>query len=166
MFKWIGCILIMLASGGIGFSKSKELQKHLDELEELKKLFYLIKSELTYTKAPFEEIFDKIVKKVNVPYKEWLTKLGEKLCRKESGSFWEIWCNSIDENLQKCELKEDELEALKNVGKNLEYIENIELYLEQLEYNTQHTREEYRSKQKLCQSMGIMGGIFLVILLL
>lgn len=164
MMKWIGYILILAACSGMGFSKSYEMKQHLDELEEVKKLFYLLKSELQYTRAPFAEVFDKIGNKTNEPYKTWLLKLSQSINDKRAGTFWEIWCTSI-ENLKECRLKEDELEELKNVGKNLEYFESLDLFIEQLEYKINQTRENYRSKRKLCQSMGIMVGIFLVILL-
>ena len=166
MLKGIGCLLIICACSGIGFTKSKELQNHLYTLEELKKLFCLLRSELQYTHAPFAEVFSKISTKTSTPYKEWLSKLSHRLSEKTQGTFWEIWCLSINEDLIEANLKEDELEDLKNVGKNMEYIESLDLFIEQMEYQIKHTREAYRSKRKLCQSMGIMGGIFLVILLL
>lgn len=166
MFKWIGSLLIIAACSGIGISKSQEMQRHLEELEELKKLFYLLRSELQYTRAPFAEVFEKIGKKTKAPFGAWLLCLCQRLRDKATGSFWEIWCTSIVEDLQECRLKEDEIEELKNVGKNLEYMESMDLYIEQMEYKIKNTRETYRSKRKLCQSMGIMGGIFLVILLL
>ena len=166
MLKLIGSILIITATTGIGFSSSKELQNHLNTLEELKKIFCLLSSELQYTHAPFAEVFSKISIKTSMPYREWLSNLSQRLMNKTRGSFWEIWCLSIAEDLNKTNLKEDELEELKNVGKNMEYIQSLEIYIEQLEYRIKNTREVYRSKRKLCQSMGIMGGIFLVILLL
>lgn len=166
MLKLIGSILILAACSGIGFSKSQEMKQHLDELEELKKLFYLLRSELQYTRAPFAEIFVKVGQKINNPYKEWILQLSNRIANKNGSSFWEIWYTSITEDLQKSRLKEEDLEELKQVGKNLEYIESIDLYIEQMEYKIKHTRESYRSKRKLSQSLGIMGGIFLVILLL
>lgn len=166
MHKWIGYILIIVACSGIGFSKSRELQCHLNELEEVKKLFCLLKSELQYTRAPFAELFEKVGRKMEEPFKTWLLKLALRLKQKEVGSFWEIWCLSIAEDLQNSRLKEDELEELKHVGKSLEYMESLDLYIEQMEYKINNTREVYRSKRKLCQSMGVMGGIFLVILFL
>lgn len=150
----------------MGFAKSNDLQNHLNELEEIKKLFYLFRSELQYTKAIFAEVFEKVSRKTKEPYSTWLQCLCQRLLKKDVQSFWEIWCLSIEENLQQANLKEDELEELKNIGKNLEYIESLDLFIEQLEYKIKNTREAYRTKQKLCKSMGIMIGIFLVILLL
>lgn len=166
MLKFIGTIVIITATTGIGFSKSKELQEHLNALEELKKLFCLLRSELQYTHAPFAEVFSKISTKTSTSYREWLSNLSQRLKNKTRGSFWEIWCLSIAEDMSESNLKEEELQEIKNVGKNMEYIESLDLFIEQLEYRIKNTRESYRSKRKLCQSMGIMGGIFLVILLL
>ena len=159
-------MLILVASCGIGYTKSNDMKHHLEELEELKKLFCLLKGELQYTRAPFSEVFEKIGQKTREPYQTWMLHLCNRLQKKSGGMFWEIWCTSIAEDLQGSRLRADEVEELKQVGKNLEYIESLDLYIEQMEYKIKNTREAYRSKRKLCQSLGIMGGIFLVILLL
>lgn len=166
MLKVVGCMFILASCIGLGFSKSSEMQSHLNEMEELKKIFYLLKSELQYTRAPFAEVFEKIAQKTREPFQTWLLDLCNRLNEKRSGMFWDMWCNSIEENLKGSKLKEDELKELKNIGKNLEYIESLDLFIEQMEYGIKNTRESYRTKRKLCQSLGIMGGIFLVILLL
>ena len=166
MLKLIGCIFILASCTGIGFSKSREMQCHLNELEELKKIFHLLKSELQYTRATFAEVFEKIGPKTREPFQAWLCNLCTSLNDKCGSGFWEMWNASIEEHLKDCRLKQDELNELKNVGKNLEYIESLDLFIEQMEYRIKNTRESYRTKRKLCQSLGIMGGIFLVILLL
>lgn len=164
--KLLGSVLIFVASCGIGYTKSHEMKIHLEELEELNKLFYLLKSELQYTRAPFSEVFEKIGRKVREPYQTWMINLCNRLNKKNGAMFWEIWCMSIADDLQKSKLTAEEKEELKQVGKNLEYIESLDLYIKQMEYKIKNVREVYRSKRKLCQSLGIMGGIFLVILLL
>lgn len=150
----------------IGFEKSRELQRHLNELEELKRVFTLLRSEVQYTKAPFMEVFLKISKKTNGIFVEWLTWLAKKLTGREAGTLQEIWRKSIYEQLNRSTLRENELEELCMIGTSLGYLETLDLYLEQLDITIQKTREETTSKKKLYQSMGVMGGIFLVIILL
>ena len=166
MLKILGVIFILLATTAIGFSKSHEMYAHIRQLEELHKLFQYMRSELQYTRAPFADVFEKIGRKANPPFDCWLLELSSRLRENGAGSFWSIWKDTIQEKLQECRLQEEEREELKQVGKSLEYMESINLYIEQLEYKIEHTREEYKTKKKLCQSMGIMGGVFLVILLL
>ncbi len=106
MLKLVGSIFVLVACTGIGFSKSNEMQSHLNELEELKKIFYLLKSELQYTRAPFAEVFEKIGQKTREPFRSWLLDLCNGLNEKRSGMFWDMWCNSIEENLKGSSLKE------------------------------------------------------------
>ena len=166
MYKWIGYVLIIAACSGIGISKGQEMERHLEALEELKKLFYLLRSELKYTRAPFAELFQKISPKVAEPYSNWLRRLSQRLRGRGTGTFEEVWHTSIEEDLTEQSLKAEELEELKSIGKSLEYPESLDLYIAQLEYKIKHTREVYQSKKKLYRSMGIMCGIFLVVLLL
>lgn len=158
--------MIIAACTAMGFEKSHELQMHLKELEELKRIFTLMQSELQYTKAAFAEIFLKISRKTEDKYKEWLKGLACDLEKREKGTFQEIWEYAIAENFKETRLTKDELEDLKQVGKNLGYMETLDLYQEQLDLSIQKTREELKSKKKLYQSMGIMAGVFLVIVLL
>ena len=154
MQKLIGCVLILIGSTGLGLAKGQELHMHLKELEVVKQIFYFIRSELQYTKAPFEEVFQKIGSKTQGEYGIWLLRIADDLKKKSEQNFTEIWKTSVEEYLENSKLK------------NLGYVETIELFIEQLEYKIKNTREEYQTKRKLCQSLGIMGGVFLVILLI
>lgn len=166
MVKLIGCVFILVASFSIGMNRSEELKKHLEDLEELKKLFCLLKSELEYTHAPFSEVFDKVAKKVSSSFSKWLQELAIKLQEKTNGSFDEIWILTIKEHLKASKLKEEDVQELQAIGKQLEYINQLNLYIEGLEYKIIQTRNTYQAKRKLWRSLGIMGGLFLVILLL
>ena len=165
-YKLLGYMLIILAGTGFGYSKNLEMERHLQELEEMRHLFCIFKGELKYTQGTFGEIFDKIGDKTEGKFAEWLKTLSKMLKEKSGESFARVWEKSIDVKLRESHLKEKDLEDLKRIGKNLASLERIDLYIEQLEYEIQNKRELYKTKGKLCRSMGIMGGIFLVILLL
>lgn len=159
-------MLIFLSCSGIGYSKNRELKYHLKALENLRHFFYILRGELQYTRAPFEDIFEKIGDKMDNPTGKWLKALSENLYKKDGNSFAEIWTKSIEQNMRESGLSKEDLEELKKIGKELVHFENIDLYIEQLEYKIQTTREAYVTKGKLYKSFGIMGGVFLVILLL
>lgn len=166
MQKVIGSIIVVTTCTVLGFEKSRELQLHLKELEELKKVFTLFRSEMQYTKATFSELFMKISKKLDGMYRCWFEELAKVLEHCDKGTFQEIWANLIEKHYDESKLTKEELESLIQIGNSLGYLETIDLYLEQLEISIQGTREELKNKKKLYQSMGIMCGIFLVIVLL
>ena len=164
MQKIIGAILIILASGGIGVTKGLELQKYLRELELLKQLFWMLKREIQYTKAPFSEAFSHIGRRMEGAQGEWLLYLAEQIEEKAGATFFELWTES--------QLKNKDKEELKAIGMQMGYLDEqmqlgtIDLYLEQLSFVIQKTREELVMKKRLCNCLGVMGGIFLVIILI
>lgn len=166
MQKVIGSIIVIAVCTVLGFEKSRELQFHLKELEELKRLFTILHSELVYTKATLSEVFFKISKKTEEPYKCWLIDLAKKLEMCGTGTFSEVWKDSIKTHFEETRLKKNEVEELEQVGLGIQYADTLNLYLTQLDFSIETTREELKSKKKLYQSMGIMCGIFLVIVLL
>ena len=52
-------------------------------------------------------------KKAKEPYTTWLEALAVRLREKGTGSFWEIWCETISEKLVTNQLKEEDKEELK-----------------------------------------------------
>lgn len=83
-----------------------------------------------------------------------------------------MWTESIDRCLIKSQLKNKDKEELKAIGMQMGYLDEqmqlgtIDLYLEQLSFVIQKTREELVMKKRLCNCLGVMGGIFLVIILI
>ena len=99
-------------------------------------------------------------------YKDWLLYVSGQLEKREKVTLYETWKTSVYEYLKDSKLTKEELDELCELGRTLGYIETLELYLNQLDFSIQNTREELKTKKKLYQSMGIMCGIFLVIVLL
>lgn len=166
MQKMIGAILILCTCTAMGYEKGKNLKSYLNEVEELRRIFALFQSELRYTRAPFAEIFLKLSFAAKRPFDEWLRWLGEQLEKREGGTMKEVWNDSIDKMLGESSLRQEDLKRLQNVGEGLDYLETTELYREYLERVIEQIRKEYESKRKLYLSLGILGGVFLVIILI
>lgn len=159
MFKMIGGLLIVLACTSLGVEKSKELSRHRRELEELLQIFTFIQVRMECLKLPFDELFANM-------RSEWLSDLSRELRKHQRNTFEEIWISSIDLHFKDSYLTKSEFEELKQIGKHISRPEAIRLYLTQLENAIQITREEEKEKKKLYQSMGIMLGLFLVLVLI
>ena len=165
MFKWLGGILIVISGTAIGRAKARQLKMHLEQLEEVRKCIFMIKSEMQHTRSTFETIFEEVSTKQEHIARKWLMEISQELKKQKASSFVEIWEAVTKKMWDNSYVKEEEVVELQKLGKNLEYTECMETYLEQLEYNINHRREEYEKKMKIYQCLGITGGIFLAVVL-
>lgn len=171
MQKLVGSVLILAASTGIGFLKGMDMQKYLKELQDLRQVFLMLRSEIRYTKAPLAEAFLHISRRIEGVYGKWLVSLAGRMEEKSGGMFQDIWKESVENALGKTHLKETDLEQLSLFGRNIGYLDGemqmgtIDLYLEQLQVEIEQMRDGLAVKKKLCNCLGVMGGIFLVVLI-
>ena len=163
MIKGIGALLILASAAGIGVSFGNDLKGRCMELRMLKQMIYMLRGEIKYTKTPLPEAFASIAVRMREPFGSFLEELAEQMGNPGKGSFGELWQDRIKARLSGTHLG--------GLGEVLGYLDlemqlsSIDLYLEQLELGIREAQEAARTKQKLYQSLGVAGGIFLVILL-
>lgn len=172
MLKMSGCILIIVSCAGIGYVKAMELQKHFADLQMLRQLFLMLRSEIKCTKAPLGEAFWHISRRMSGSYGKWLARLSKELEEKSGRTFQELWNLSIEECLCATSLSADDIGKLKAAGSQMGYLDEemqlgtIDLFLEQLEAETGQIRENLAGQKRLCNCLGILGGLFLAVLLI
>lgn len=172
MFKLIGASLIILASTGIGYYYSRQLRLHLNGLLWLKKIVIMLRGEILYLNAPLDEAFGSVAERVPEPYKVFLGSVSNRLSLLQAKPFYEIWCEEMDFHLKKSDLKEKDLNLLKDMGENLGYLDRqmqdktLNLYLSQLEEEMEAGKAEIGQKSKIYQTLGVMGGIFITIVMM
>lgn len=170
--KLIGVCCIIAACGGMGFGKGAELSMELSELQELRKIFFMLRSEVDYTKAPLGEAFDHISGRTEGNYHKWLCFLSERLEQKGGQSFREIWEEAELEIRKELHLRKEQRELLRNLGTSLGCYDReleigaIDLYLEQLGQSIQQLQQEIPEKRRLFRCLGVMSGIFVAVVLL
>lgn len=171
MLKIVGCIMIIAAGSGIGYLRGLDFQKHLTEIQSLRRLFLMLKSEIKYTKTPLGEAFYHIGRRMEGKYAEWLLELSKELEEKTGTAFINVWSNTIDQYLRDTNLNREDLKRLKAAGRQMGYMDEemqigtIHLFLEQLEEEIRHMRENLATQRRLCNCLGVMGGIFLAVVL-
>ena len=86
-------------------------------------------------------------------------------------SFSELWDLAIENNLGETALRKGDLDQLKVLGANMGYLDEemqlntLQLYLDQLDCEIQSAGEGLAEKRRLCNCLGVMGGILIVIVL-
>lgn len=171
MTKLLGAMLVIAASAGIGYMTGLDYQKYLDELRYLRMIMLQIKGEISYTRGALLEVFERTAGRVKEPYSSWFMHMSRTLEERSKQSFSRIWTSCIESDLKQTRLKREDIEDLKQTGISLGYLDvsmqvgMLELYLERLELKIHQIQAEVTSKRRVWNCLGVLGGIFLTIML-
>ena len=172
MLKIIGCIFIGTASVGLAVSFGAELREHLALLYDLRQLLLDISQEARYSLLPMERILGTRIKSNDLRLKEICGNLSALLAEKNGEGGAALWRQVFGGERKRLGLTETEADIIENAGKAFfgnnteENARNLSLYLERLDYVIDHTRSEQKEKQRVLQTVSVMGGFMLMILLL
>lgn len=171
MQRFIGGVCIISATTWAGILYGKEKQNYLEHLLYLRHIIHMLKGELQYTNAPLGEIFRRIAVRVKEPYRKWFHNMEKQIERRNELEFHKIWSKSIDKNLTELHLNKEHKRQIKEIGDcigkmdQMSESKNLELHLENLDQEIKKMRTEIAGKKRIGNCIGIMSGLFLVILL-
>lgn len=172
MQRLMGGVLILTATTGAGYVYGVRLREYLDQMIYLRYIEGLIRGDIEYTAAPLSEIFIKISSRLKEPYRTWLRGTAEEMEKRDEASFSRIWNRCVDRYLKELNLRTEHIVLLKEFGIFLgqsdveTFSRSAQLYLGRVDLEIEKLRAELAPKKKLGSCLGVMGGIFLIVILL
>lgn len=172
MQQFTGAVLILLATGSAGILYGIEQQCYLEKLLYIRHIVYMLKGELDYANIPLGEVFGRVAVRVKEPYRRWLHNLEKQVEKREEDGFFKIWMRSVDNYLEELHLKSEHSIQLKELGTYLGKMDsvsesrNLQLYIDRLELEIEKVREGLASKKRIGNCLGILGGLFLIVVLI
>lgn len=169
--KILGSVLVTVSCSGLGMWKAGQWKEHRKLLEQIRKMILLLKGEILYAHAPLGEALEHVGRKSEGISAKLFCRVAERIGQQDGELFYDLWKEAIDSHRKELLLTEKECEEFKALGEHLGYLDlgmqerTIELYLEQLELSLNFYREHERERVKLCTSLGVMGGLFLSIIM-
>lgn len=166
-----GAALVIVSCSGLGFYMASQWNEHLKTVEHLRKMIFLLKGEIVYANSPLAEAFERTGRKAGGQMGDLFLKVSERLMGQRGESFYGIWQEEIDGIPKEVCLSSEDKQNLKGLGEHLGYLDTgmqertILLYLEQLDLSIDYLRNHKQEKSRLYTSLGIMGGLFLTIVM-
>lgn len=172
LMKIVGCILVILSSTGIGFFFSNEIKCRIEDMKELRKLIVLLRGDIRYANTPLPEAINAIARREVGRFQKFLSGVSEKLNELSGSTFSEIWKSAVEKDLTDTSLtKKDKLHLIQ-FGDNLGYLDKemqmntLDLFITQMEDEIKELSKTVKEKSYLFNSLGIMAGIFITIIML
>lgn len=171
VLKLTGSLLVICSCGALGMWKAEQWKEHLRSLEQLRKMIVLLKGEILYGLTPLGEAFSHGANKSEGVLAELFRQVAERIDSQEGELFYVIWREEIGKKRKELPLSDREIRELTEFGEHLGYLDlemqehTVALYLEQLDLSIRFYREHEREHSRLYTSLGIMGGLFLSIVM-
>lgn len=165
-------MLILVFCGLMGIAFQSDMRQRIVLLQDFYRGILLLHQEITFLKFPLEEAACHAGQGLGSPMKDFFCETGKKLSELTEASFGSVWEEMGQTFLKHTGLKAEDLDLIFQMGQQLGRMETGEsenlfkVYEQRLELALAEAREEYKEKAQLYKRLGIVGGIFLVILLL
>lgn len=127
--------------------------------------------QLEYTGAPLQELLMDVSAKIKSQYKSWLEHTARRTAKRTDADFTEIWKGCVEKDLGAAGLKKEHREWIRDFGAFLGQGDretmgrSIELSMKQMDLMIRQQRGELAGKRKIGNWLGVMSGLFLIILL-
>ena len=168
--KFIGALLLILVTTWMGFDWSRQLQRRTNELREIIHSLQMMEAEMGYTYAPLQIVFTNIRDKTNFPVREFYDDLATALTYTVD-NLPAVWERALQTLVARSAMKEEERGVLLQFGKNIgnhtfeQQEKHIRLTIHHLQHTLAEANEEKHTYQRMAKTLGVLSGIFIVLLL-
>lgn len=169
--KWIGALLLIGVSTWIGFEWSNKLNDRPKHIRQLKSALQILEAEMLYSQLPLQEAFKVISKQIPQPTHHLFHTL-HLLMDKNTTELNILWQQQVKELKNISSLGKNELEILRQFGRTLgqhDFVQqqkHILLATNHLERELEEAVDDHYKYAKMAKSLGFLGGLFIVLLLI
>lgn len=172
--KIAGAVMVVSGASGFGFWLAGQYGQRLRELEQLRQMIFLLKGQILYANAPLSEAFEIVGSRTEGPLSELFLRVAGRIDGQQGETFRQIWKEEVEAPVgpgMGLAMSKGDKETLRSLGEHLGFLDrdmqerNLLLYLEQLDMRIGQMRDHKQERCRLYTSLGVMGGLFLAILL-
>lgn len=174
--KFVGAVCVVAGSSGYGCWLAAQYKKRLTQLEQLRQMIFLLKGQILYANAPLAEAFETVGRRTKGALSRLFCQVAERIESQQGEAFYHIWQEEVERIGQARDadlvLTGADRQSLGALGEHLGFLDKemqertLLLYLEQLDMRIEQMREHKQERCRLYTSLGVMGGLFLTLLLI
>ncbi len=172
MIKVLGSLMVILACTGLGVlagERKKDRRKQLKELLLHTKVLY---GEIEYGRTALPEVLEIVAARNQGDMTGFFEKVSEELTKMQGESFSKVWKRCMETELVSTCLDRKDLLLLESLGDNLGFLDQkmqlttLTHYMMNLEASIEEADNEVKEKVKLYNMLGVLGGLFIMIVML
>ena len=172
MLKLLGSLLIMTASVGLAYCIRRDMTKHLGLLYEIRKMLIDISYAAAESMQPVEILLGCFIRTRDKRLNDACKKIADILMEKHAEDGGKVGQDVFGASRRELGRRGEEAEILESAGgaffgKSVEENrKHLSLSMERLDFCIEENRKEQKEKQRVYQTVSVMCGLLLIILLL
>jgi len=172
LFKIVGSLVVILSCSFLGFILSRDCSRRPQQLRELQTQLQMFENQISYLSDVLIEAFERVSRVGNSETGLIFGKAAEILRDNGAQSAENAWEQAVRQCMRRTALNREDEEVLVGFGKMLGsteldgQIKNIRLTMEALRMQEKKAEESRNKNETMYKSLGILGGIAVVIVLL
>lgn len=169
--KWIGALLFIFMSTWIGFEWSSKLDRRPKQIRQFKDALKILEAEMLYSQMPLAEAFKSIAHQTPNPVRLFFKQIVTDLTT-DPTDFLTVWDQNVKNLSHITSFENNEIEILQQFGRTLgqhDYLQqqkHIKLTITHLDRELEEARDNQRKYGKMAKSLGLLCGLFIVLLLI
>ena len=169
--KILGVIMILCGCAGLGSWYRSRFEKQLKETRVLVQILELFAGEIRYGKASLPESCTSMTRHVKEPYRSGLAEAGRAYAENNGEAFGNVFKEQMERAMQGLPIMREDKEIFfetfgyRGFSDADMQLKSLERGICGLQDSIRMQESELREKQRMAMGLGLMGGMFLVILL-
>lgn len=169
--KWIGALLFISMTTFIGLYMSKQLHDRPKHIRYVKSTLQMIEAEMMYSQHPLQEVFRILSSQAPEMIQPFFARLYQRMKLNEV-DFYHIWEEEVAILQYDTALGKSEYEILVQFGKTLgqhdliQQQKNIALTQTHLQRELENAQEQASTYGQMVRGLGVLSGLFIVLLLI
>lgn len=166
----LGMMMIFISCSGIGIMFSYIYKKRLEELNDWKKGVVMLKNEINFSLTPLAEAFEMIAHRLEGNIQLFLYEIGDLFKLDHFQAIEKLDDKHLEKSLLNTCLNQKDRRFIIQFVKNLgaldkeSQINNLMLHIEQIELELENSRNNEVKNNKLFKTLGILSGIFVIVI--
>ncbi|WP_347487596.1 stage III sporulation protein SpoIIIAB [Desulfoscipio sp. XC116] len=171
MFKLIGGLLVVAASGWAGWQVSRNYARRPVELRQFIAALQLLETEITYAATPLPEALGGVAEQVDAPAASFFRQIADDLGAHRGCSAREAWHDTLACYGSCSALGPGDLSILRGLGNSIgisdreDQSKHLRLAAEQLKTALAIAEDAAAKNVKMWNYMGLLGGMIIVLAL-
>ncbi|RAL26573.1 stage III sporulation protein SpoIIIAB [Thermoflavimicrobium daqui] len=171
MIKLMGACLVFLAATWAGFFLARSYRERPRHIRQLRSALSLLETEIGYGTRPLIQACEQISLRVDGVIATIFRQCAENLKQMDGASTYECFRQAIEEQWPKTAMKKPEKQVFLQFSQTLgvsdrqDQLQHVAMAQANLDVEERKARDEQVQYEKMYRTVGILCGVFIIILL-